>query len=319
MISIIIPAYNAASVLPRCLDSILVQTYKDFEIIVVDDGSSDDTSIILAQYASKDNRIHPIQAKNNGASVARNRGLDLAKGDYIVFCDSDDMVSPDWLSKFMSCHDKADLISQGYVKSNGKKNCLSTKKYKGKHQIAEWIYAAAEITLWGFLWCKMFRADVVKKNKIRFDSNLKFQEDLTFILNYIQYVDSIYQLDSCCYFYIDNGMVNKYSDIPKFFSSLQCIGYLRIITKENPERLAKWEVYFQKIMIQDIIRDYQIGRFRDLQKDKYLKIKQCFPRGIKRQYLVGFSRKFFSFLVNHFSFPVYNVIMSIFCKLYLKK
>lgn len=319
MISIIIPAYNAVSVLPRCLDSILLQTYTDFEIIVVDDGSSDNTSIILAQYVQKDNRVHPIFTKNNGVSAARNLGLDSAKGDYIVFCDSDDAVSPDWLLKFMSCHDVADLISQGYAGSNGNRVCLPAKIYKGKYQIAEWIYAAAEITLWGYLWCKMFRADIIKKNKIRFDTNLKFQEDLTFILNYIQYVNCICQLDSCCYSYINNGIVNKYCDIPKFFSSLQCIDYIRIITKENSKRLAKWELYFQKIMIQDIIRDYQIGRFRYLQKDKYQKIKQCFPLGIKRQYMVGFSRKVFSFLINHFSFPVYNVVMSIFCKLYHKK
>ena len=92
LISIIIPVYNVAVYLPRCLDSILAQTYKNLEIILVDDGSKDNSGKVCDEYALKDSRIKVIHQKNQGVSVARNAGLRIAKGDYIGFVDSDDYI-----------------------------------------------------------------------------------------------------------------------------------------------------------------------------------------------------------------------------------
>ena len=95
MISIIVPVYNVEKYLSRCLDSILVQTYRDFELILVDDGSTDRSGAICDEYASRDERIKLIRQSNQGLSVARNVGLDAARGDYIGFVDSDDYIHPE--------------------------------------------------------------------------------------------------------------------------------------------------------------------------------------------------------------------------------
>lgn len=92
--SIIVPVYNAEKTLRRCIDSILAQTYPNFELILVDDGSKDSSATIIDEYASKDSRIIPIHQPNGGVSSARNAGLDNAYGDYVVFIDADDYITP---------------------------------------------------------------------------------------------------------------------------------------------------------------------------------------------------------------------------------
>ena len=95
--SVIIPVYNIELNLRRCIDSFLKQTFCDFEIILVDDGSTDSSGIICDEYAASDQRVHAIHKKNNGVSSARNTGLNFATGDYILFADSDDFVEKEFL------------------------------------------------------------------------------------------------------------------------------------------------------------------------------------------------------------------------------
>lgn len=100
MFSIIVPVYNVEKYLDKCLASILEQTFKDFECIIIDDGSPDNSNIIIDKYVKLDQRFKVIHQKNMGLSAARNAGLDIAKGDYIVFVDSDDYIANDYLEKF---------------------------------------------------------------------------------------------------------------------------------------------------------------------------------------------------------------------------
>lgn len=102
MISVIVPVYKVEAYLPRCVDSILRQTYQDFELILVDDGSPDRCGMLCDEYAEKDNRIKVIHKKNGGLSDARNAGLSIADGAYFAFVDSDDWVTPDYLEKLLS-------------------------------------------------------------------------------------------------------------------------------------------------------------------------------------------------------------------------
>ncbi|MBQ1991151.1 MAG: glycosyltransferase family 2 protein [Clostridia bacterium] len=115
-ISIIIPAYNIAPYLPRCLDSVLEQTYTNLEIIVVDDGSKDDTRAVIEEYAERDNRIVPVYKENTGVSDTRNKGLDVATGDYIGFIDGDDYIEKNMYEVLMSNAIKynADISHCGY-------------------------------------------------------------------------------------------------------------------------------------------------------------------------------------------------------------
>ena len=99
LISVIVPIYNVEEYLSGCLESILSQNFSDFEIICIDDGSTDESGSILEMYASKDSRIRTVHQENKGLSSARNVGLDMARGEYIAFCDSDDYYHPDFLKK----------------------------------------------------------------------------------------------------------------------------------------------------------------------------------------------------------------------------
>ena len=103
MISIIIPAYNSSEYLKRCLDSIVCQPFEDYEVIVVDDGSTDDTGKVLDEYAKRYSRIKAVHKENGGVSTARNAGLDKAQGDYIIFVDCDDYVHEDIVETLMTC------------------------------------------------------------------------------------------------------------------------------------------------------------------------------------------------------------------------
>ena len=121
MISIIVPVYNVEKYLSRCLDSILAQTYTDYELILVDDGSTDTSGALVDEYALKDSRIRAFHGENKGLSGARNRGLDNAKGEYICFVDSDDWIEPTYLKELYDLIEdrQADLAICGYKKNNG--------------------------------------------------------------------------------------------------------------------------------------------------------------------------------------------------------
>ena len=121
-ISIIIPVYNVEDYLSMCIESVIAQTYKDWELILVDDGSPDNSGSICDEYASRDPRIRVIHKKNAGVSAARNTGIEAANGEWISFIDSDDWVDTDYLEKFELDKDDADLIIQGleyYDNRNG--------------------------------------------------------------------------------------------------------------------------------------------------------------------------------------------------------
>lgn len=131
-ISVIIPVYNAEKYLQPCVDSVLMQTYKDFELILVDDGSKDGSGAMCEKIASQDSRVHVVHQKNAGAGAARNAGIKTAKGEYIVFVDSDDMIEPEYMELLSKQNEDLVFIDVDRVDEKGKvlgKEYLS--KYKG--------------------------------------------------------------------------------------------------------------------------------------------------------------------------------------------
>ena len=117
MVSVIVPCYNAEKYLKRAVDSLLNQTYKDIEIILINDGSVDKTQFLIEEYAEKDNRIKVVNKPNGGPSSARNKGINVAKGEYIAFVDSDDYVEPTYIESLVLNLEQtnSDLLSQGYL------------------------------------------------------------------------------------------------------------------------------------------------------------------------------------------------------------
>ena len=191
IISLIIPVYNTEKYLAGCIESLLQQTFKDFEMILVDDGSKDGSGQICDEYAQKDNRIRVIHKQNGGVSKARNTGIDAAKGRYVLFCDADDYAEPQWceiLYKHIQEHPKSWCFCGCHcVDANGEyteKNCvlhkepvfetLSMNNYK---EVYETNYSS-------LLWNRIFDLSVIRANNIRFDERMSVSEDVLFNLHY---------------------------------------------------------------------------------------------------------------------------------------
>ena len=216
-ISIIIPVYNTEQYIGHCIDSILCQTYRNYEVLLVDDGSSDNSGKICDLYKIKDQRINVFHKKNEGVSIARNYGLNLAKGNWITFVDSDDILDQDWLQCYAeNITDDIDIIFQGFIEHS---QFIEQKKILDYCSCyIETIYQLEKNDLFGWTWNKIFKANIIKSNLIQFDSKLTINEDLLFTLNYCSFASTIKVLPIAKYhYYIRTGSLltsqHKYIDI----------------------------------------------------------------------------------------------------------
>lgn len=191
LLSIIIPVYNTELYLQKCLDSILTQSYNDFELLLVDDGSKDKSGVICDEYAKRDIRVHVFHKENRGVSSARNMGIEKSKGEWLYFVDSDDILNPNTLSAIIDqdlC--QYDLVMAGYnVYSEDGSMQFESKtliqKEMSKEQALMEMYTPTDCPYQGYLWCKFFRGSVIKQNRLLFDENIYFNEDRLFIVKYI--------------------------------------------------------------------------------------------------------------------------------------
>lgn len=189
-ISVIVPCYNIESYLPRCIESILAQTYKNLEIILISDGSTDGTDDVIREYAKKDSRIIPIFKQNSGVSDTRNRGLDIATGDYTGFVDGDDYIEPEMYETLLknAIENNADISHCGYQMvfpsrvdyyyNTGKKVIQDNKK--GIRDIIVGDYVEPGI------WNKLYRLNTLKE--LRMPPDIKINEDVIF--NFYAFVNS---------------------------------------------------------------------------------------------------------------------------------
>lgn len=187
MISIIVPVYQGEATLAACLNSILAQTYLDFEIIVVNDGSKDRTGAIAEEYSRQYTNIRVIQQENQGASVARNAGIAVANGEYIQFLDSDDLLLEEACQTFMTAmtEQKADLVIAGYWHNYYRKRVLKTPPFTGTFQIQTAEPEVLSLYREGALnmpWNKLYKRELIKQG---FPETMKLGEDLFFNLDYL--------------------------------------------------------------------------------------------------------------------------------------
>lgn len=204
MVSIVIPVYNVEKFISQCIDSVLCQTYSNFELILVNDGSTDSSGKICDDYAKKDIRIHVIHIPNSGVSAARNTGIEESKGDWISFIDSDDFVEPDYLERFQIGKDDTDLIVQGleyYDNRNGSffKQVRVCDCILGEEGFKEKV-AQNDLLRSGYPCAKAYRRSLLA-DKIRFNTNLSFHEDHIFVLEAMNASKAIRLVDSVAYKY----------------------------------------------------------------------------------------------------------------------
>ena len=205
MISIIIPVYNTAQYLDQCLESVLVQSYTDWECIVVDDGSTDNSGEICDKWGKRDSRFVILHQKNQGVSAARNKGLERCKGEYICFIDSDDWVEPTYLSHLydgMKNNEGVDMVVSGFIFEGDKSEFIKPqKKQTIKLQPEETKDIMENINFLYSPWGILNRTSIIKDNLLCFPIDMCFGEDTTFNYLYLRHVRSIFFIAEADYHY----------------------------------------------------------------------------------------------------------------------
>ena len=204
-ISVIIPAYNTEKHLRECLDSVLAQTFTDFEVILIDDGSTDGSPVICDAYAtSYPDRIRVYHQNNSGVSAARNKGIDVSDGEYVLFCDSDDTVDPCWCGMLyeaaQALPDSLICCDMRRFDEAGNQRCAFTSadfispggaEYADTDLSVCTYYALYKVGLSGFVSNKIYRRSILDRERIRFEESVNIAEDVLFNTVYIPYCHDI--------------------------------------------------------------------------------------------------------------------------------
>lgn len=288
-ISVIVPVYKVEEYLPACIRSILRQTYRDFELILVDDGSPDRCGAICDEFAKLDERIRVIHQKNGGVSGARNSGLDIAQGKYICFIDSDDLIAPNYIETFVSGNDNSDIKIQGlvYLEDNIPKEKISYRSctYKAfKEPLTHNMYS------YGFPFCKLFKNEIIKKHHIRFNTELRFGEDCLFYYEYLSHCKTICEINSNLYFY-RRGREDQATD--KIYSPEELLNFKELALNSlnstyynhglrKAKLLREDFMIFRRAVISCFLLNYAYERYKmiidRLRKTKAFSFRSC-PTG----------------------------------------
>ncbi len=230
-ISIVVPIYNAELYLEDTLESVYLQTYKNYELILINDGSTDNSEKICMKYLKKDSRAQYFFRNNSGVSETRNFGIEKSKGKYICFIDSDDILDKNYLSDFIELFNKADV----------ELGCCQFRKFKGSSELLlnqqeTNIYCQYKETdkydilfsdYSGYLWNKMFITKIIKENDILFDQSIGMMEDMLFIFQYLKFVKNVTCLYKKNYLYrvTESSASKKLTNI-KWFSLFKSLDYI---------------------------------------------------------------------------------------------
>lgn len=262
-VSIIVPAYNIEAYIEDCLQSLISQTLKDIEIIIVNDGSTDSTLQIIEKYAQTDSRIIVINQQNQGQASARNAGLEIAKGDFIGFVDSDDWIDSDYYEK----------LYKAVLDNNADMSIASIFKHKLKYKRYNVIYKKMitaekiqdKIKLCGdskkrffYVWNKLCKASIIKENNIRFPEGRVF-EDVSFSMKVVFYSKRIVSVPDVKYHYIErigSTVKSKMTEKKKLDHKL-AYTELQEFAKTHNFRLPEPLNYYTKSRKLGIFRFYQ--------------------------------------------------------------
>lgn len=223
MVSIIVPVYNAEKYLKRCVDSILNQEYRDFELLLADDGSTDLSGAICDEYAVQDSRVHVIHKENTGVSDSRNVCMDMAQGTYLQFLDSDDWITPDATRLFvrMATEYDCDMVISDFYRVVGErvshKGDIEEDGVLTREEFAAHMMENPADFYYGVIWNKLYRRDIIEKYHLRMDADISWCEDFMFNLEYILHAKNFYVLNTPIYYYVKTkgSLVSQSAGITK--------------------------------------------------------------------------------------------------------
>jgi glycosyltransferase involved in cell wall biosynthesis len=255
-ISVIIPVYNTEKYLSQCLDSVLTQTFQDFEVICVNDGSPDNSATILEEYAKKDKRIRNSTQNNQGLSMARNNGMEQARGEYICFLDSDDFYDKDFLSALYTkaVETSADIVMTNTRYVNENDSTPTNLATQMLDQFADRI----KILPHGGVWDKIYKATLLKERHLRFPAGLYFEDNI-FTVQALFYAAKMVVIDGPCYNYVsnDNGITHDTQKETKRCADAVQVAKM-IMNFANAQNFSKAE--------KEILTDFCLRCFVNLKK-----------------------------------------------------
>lgn len=317
MISIIVPIYNSEKTLSQCVDSILSQKYSDFEILLIDDGSTDESSKMCDEYAKLDKRIRVFHQDNQGVSAARNLGLDYMKGEFVTFCDSDDWVEDTWLLDYIDNYHGEDVL---YQNARWWKNTeilldrnVSLSPSMGTFDKIQKLYLANTLF---YIWSGLWRSDIIKQYKLRFPNVILWEDRIWSCLfcSHIQLINII--PNDKCHQYNYNyrfPIKRRYEEInlEKFKALIMSLNACNLMC-QSFHKEAEF-IYFSRKISADIFYNLLL-MYKEhlLNKEERLKILQFIRQEKKHMYLSDYKFKILRNLLfknSNFSDKLYKFIL----------
>ena len=229
LVSIIVPLFNNKVQISNCLESILIQSYLNFEVILIDDGSTDGSKQIVDAYAKKSSKIKYYYQENKGVSNARNKGLKLCNGDFVLFVDADDYIDSNYIKNFLDSYKEGDdIVFCGLTKvlegvAKVEVHIPKIGSFPKSEVLNDFMLFQREEGFYGFVCSKMIKTEILKNNNIWFNEDVKLGEDLDFFISYYSYCQRFRFIEGVGYYYIQNSSLN----------SKKNVDYLQLIVIQN--------------------------------------------------------------------------------------
>lgn len=304
-VSIIAPVYNMSRYLPEFVDSVRTQTYKNFELILVDDGSIDDSYNLCKSYASQDPRIIAVHQENAGVSCARNKGLELSKGKWISFVDPDDYIVPNFLEVILSDVEKGSDIQlvQCYTKDFDDNGTIYPYKkfYNENHLMTgkDWLYDAVFYFTRNVILPRtvLYHASVIKDNSIRFDSRYSVCEDCDFVFRVAKHIKNAYIdiAELYCYRQHNESLTHVKGISKSQFSAIQF--YRNYIARNAMDKgtesgflFAELKIY-ARLLVQELILELKEIDDKGSLGKRVDSVKECFISLYGNEAFASFSDK----------------------------
>jgi glycosyltransferase involved in cell wall biosynthesis len=332
-ISIILPVFNSENYLADTIESIINQSFKDFELIIINDGSKDSSGKICDNYAEKDKRIKVVHKENGGICDARNTGMRIASGEYLTFCDHDDIYLPDLLLEGYSLAKKnnADIIKYGrytkYLKNNKEKKSTKTifdNRYYSREDIRENYFTLRMIEMLDCVWDAMFRRELIISNSIEFNTLYKAgQEDIDFNSNVISYANSLVSASKTLFCHIiregfstsSKPNLNKLVAIKSHAIHLNV--YLERLEINLEDHRYDYAIFFSKEIIGNLLHILRTFGNSITTKDKLQYIDEFRQETFVYEWMKELSFIKLGFIANKVKFK--NIIYIVFFYLFLKE
>ena len=302
-ITVIVPIYNVENYLEKCINSILNQSFTDFELILVDDCSTDCSERICDEYKQKDNRIVVIHKENGGVSSARNAGLDFARGEYITFCDGDDYVDSDWLKNMIDVYSETniDLLVSGFKVVDNSGNLLNSYRFQKSSVLFDDEVKRINFILNALLGVpcsvctRMYKHSIILNNQIRFCETCDdFAEDMGFNIEYLLYCQNVSFLNNDDYMYVQRKTSKMHiTQLEVMLNSVNEVS-MQFLKRYDNQMNDKYSKKMSSVIFFYIIYN-QLRRIIYSEKIKFLdkEIKKIHNRKWFNKQMVGVCKSFF--------------------------